>query len=229
MLGSKHRASHTPGRCSTTKLHVRPPTFSKLFWDRIPPDCQNGLTLGILQPQPLELLEIQAYATGAWLSIVLLQPISPPCCPLGGPLLFPVIFPPSARLKCLVFKTTTKFPRSCNSPCITSSSEPFRGPSLTPSTCTWSPDPPASRSPVSICSQPPDKGIVSHLLEHRLRNEPTLSNFKRFVVRTKENQRTIEGSLTTLVIWIYQHNCSVHWDHFPSTKPRKAEVVFNQS
>lgn len=37
-----------------------------------------------------------------------------------------------------------------------------------------------------------------------------------------------DGPFTTLLIWIYQHRCSVHWECLPSTKPKKAEVVLNQ-
>lgn len=40
--------------------------------------------------------------------------------------------------------------------------------------------------------------------------------------------KNTDGPLTTLLIWIYQHHCSVHCECLPSTKPRKAEVVSNQ-
>lgn len=40
--------------------------------------------------------------------------------------------------------------------------------------------------------------------------------------------KNTDGPWTTLLIWIYQHRCSVHCECLPSTKPRKAEVVLNQ-
>jgi hypothetical protein len=115
----------------------------------------------------------------------------------------------------------------CDRPCITNSREvsewcTFPCSSPDPFSLHMVPRPASLQVPVSICSQPPD----SHCFPFtRTFSKPwvTLLNFKRFVVTAQENQRRIEDSLITLVIWIDQQNHSEHCQQFLGAKPRKAE------
>lgn len=119
---------------------------------------------------------------------------------------------------------------SCNSPGITSSSEVSEW-----FTFSWSiPNPfglyliarPSNLQVTSLNIQLVTRW--SHCLPFAITCSEPWATLQEIWSESLGKPKNTDGPLTTLLIWIYQHRCSVHCECLPSTKPRKAEVVLNQ-
>lgn len=66
MLGIKHRASIYLANALPQSCVPKLPPFLNYFETKYDEAVKVDLQLGILEPQALELLELQVYATGTW-------------------------------------------------------------------------------------------------------------------------------------------------------------------